>query len=42
MKKILLISFLMISSIFAKEVKISLDEAISLALENNGLNKFQR
>lgn len=42
MKKILLISFLMISSIFAKEVKISLDEAISLALENNGLNKISK
>lgn len=42
MKKILLMSFLIISQILAKEVKISLDEAISLALENNGLNKISK
>ena len=42
MKKILLISFLLISQILAKEVKINLDEAISLALENNGLNKISK
>ena len=42
MKKILLISFFLISQIFAKDVKISLDEAISLALENNGLNKISK
>jgi outer membrane protein len=42
MKKILLISFLIISQILAKEVKINLNEAISLALENNGLNKISK
>jgi outer membrane protein len=42
MKKILLICFFMVSSILAKEVKINLDEAISLALENNGLNKISK
>jgi outer membrane protein len=42
MKKILLISFLIISQLLAKEVKINLNEAISLALENNGLNKISK
>ena len=42
MKKILLISFLIISQILAKDVKINLDEAIALALENNGLNKISK
>jgi outer membrane protein len=42
MKKILLISFFLISPILAKEVKINLTEALSLALENNGLNKISK
>jgi outer membrane protein len=42
LKKILFILCLFISCLFAKEVKINLDQALSLALENNGLNKISK
>lgn len=42
MKKIVIILFFITSFIFAKEVKITLDEAVKQALENNGLNKISK
>jgi len=42
MKKILFILCFITTFVFAKEVKINLEEAISLALENNGLNKISK
>lgn len=42
MKKIFFLLCLVGSFVFAKEVKIDLDQAISLALENNGLNKISK
>lgn len=42
MKKIFFILSLVTSCIFAKEVKINIEQAISLALENNGLNKISK
>lgn len=42
MKKIIFLSILIITQILAKDIKINIDEAISLALENNGLNKISK
>ena len=42
MKKIFFLLCLVSSFVFAKEVKIDLEQAISLALENNGLNKISK
>jgi outer membrane protein TolC len=42
LKKIFFILSLVTSCIFAKEVKINIEQAISLALENNGLNKISK
>jgi outer membrane protein TolC len=42
MKKIVVTLFLILSQLLAKEVKINLDEAILLALENNALNKISK
>ena len=42
MKKIFFILSLVASCAFTKEVKINIDEAISLALENNSLNKISK
>ncbi|MDZ7818199.1 MAG: hypothetical protein U5K55_06115 [Aliarcobacter sp.] len=42
MKKVFFILALISSFVFAKEVKIDLEQAISLALENNGLNKISK
>ena len=42
MKKILFILCFFISCLFAKEVKINLEQALSLAHENNGLNKISK
>ena len=42
MKKVFFILSLVTSCIYAKEVKINIEQAISLALENNGLNKISK
>ena len=42
MKKISFILCFFISCLFAKEVKINLEQALSLAHENNGLNKISK
>lgn len=42
MGKVFFILALISSFVFAKEVKIDLEQAISLALENNGLNKISK
>jgi outer membrane protein TolC len=42
LKKTFFILSLVTSCIFAKEVKINMEQAISLALENNGLNKISK
>ena len=42
MKKVFFLLCLVSSFVFAKEVKIDLEQAISLALENNGLNKISK
>lgn len=42
MKRIFFLLCLVSSFVFAKEVKINLDQALSLALENNGLNKISK
>lgn len=42
MKKIIFLSILIITQVLAKDIKINIDEAISLALENNGLNKISK
>jgi outer membrane protein len=42
LKKVFFILSLVTSCIYAKEVKINIEQAISLALENNGLNKISK
>lgn len=42
LKKLFFILPLLVSCVFSKEIKISIDQAISLALENNGLNKISK
>ncbi|MDY0051673.1 MAG: TolC family protein [Aliarcobacter sp.] len=42
MSRVIVLVFIFSSFIFAKNVRINLDEAISLALENNGLNKISK
>nr|MBP7742141.1 hypothetical protein [Aliarcobacter sp.] len=42
MKKTIVILLIIISCAFSKEIKIDLPQAISLALENNGLSKISK
>ena len=42
MKKVIFILIFVVSNILAKDIKIDIEQAISMALENNHLNKISK